>query len=56
LSGLVQRSPALEAALLENGQIRKHVIVTKNGQIMINMDEPVSEQDNVAIFPPVAGG
>jgi sulfur-carrier protein len=56
LSELVKRSPALEGILLENGQIRPHVIITKNGNVLLNMDAPVSEQDSIAIFPPIAGG
>jgi sulfur-carrier protein len=56
LSELVKRSPALDGILLENGQIRPHVIITKNGQIMKSLDEPISEQDSIAIFPPIAGG
>jgi len=56
LSELVKRNPALESILLENGQIRQHVILTINGQLTSDMDAPVTEQDEIAIFPPIAGG
>lgn len=56
LSELIKRNPALAEPLLENGQIRQHVILTINGQLTSAMDAPVMEQDEIAIFPPIAGG
>jgi molybdopterin synthase sulfur carrier subunit len=56
LSELVKRTPALDDILLENGQIRPHVILTINGQLTSDLDAPVMEQDEIAIFPPIAGG
>jgi sulfur-carrier protein len=56
LSELVKWNPALEDILLENGQIRQHVILTINGQLTSDMDALVLEQDVLAIFPPIAGG
>jgi MoaD family protein len=53
---LIKRYPALAAHLLENGQIRPHVIITINGHPVTDMDMPVTEQDQIAIFPPIAGG
>jgi molybdopterin converting factor small subunit len=47
---------ALEGLLLENGQIRQHVILTINGHLTSEMDAWVMEQDVLAIFPPIAGG
>jgi MoaD family protein len=56
LTELVSRIPALESHLLENGQLRPHVIITINGQNAPAPDTPLSEDDLVAIFPPLAGG
>jgi MoaD family protein len=56
LQTLVGQFPALEKVLLENGQIRRHVIITVNGQTTVDMDATVMEQDQIAIFPPIAGG
>ena len=53
---LVKRHPALAPNLLDNGQIRPHVIITINGHPAKGMDAPVTEQDQIAIFPSIAGG
>jgi MoaD family protein len=56
VSELVTQIPALTGYLLENGQIRTHVIITKNGHPTTDMEMPVAEKDEIAIFPPIAGG
>jgi sulfur-carrier protein len=56
VSRLVEQYPLLETYLLENGQIRQHIIITINGHPITDWDTPVSEQDQIAIFPPIAGG
>jgi molybdopterin synthase sulfur carrier subunit len=64
VSELVKRYPALAANLLirspgdfpGDGQIRPHVIITINGHPTDDVDAPVTEQDIVSIFPPMAGG
>lgn len=56
LANLVVRLPALEDRLFENGQLRRHVIITNNGKHVTTMDAPLTEADEVAIFPPIAGG
>jgi molybdopterin synthase sulfur carrier subunit len=56
ISELVRQYPALAEKLLENGQIRPHVIITINGHPTTDMDAPITEQDLIAIFPPIAGG
>jgi MoaD family protein len=53
---LVKQNPALAGYLLENGQIRSHVILTINGHPTADMDALVTEQDQIAIFPPITGG
>jgi molybdopterin synthase sulfur carrier subunit len=56
VSELVKRYPALAEKLLYNEQIRPHVIITINGHLITDMDKPVTEEDEIAIFPPMAGG
>jgi molybdopterin synthase sulfur carrier subunit len=56
VSELVKQNPALSGHLLENGQLRPHVIITINGHPTLDMQAALSEQDQIAIFPPIAGG
>jgi sulfur-carrier protein len=56
VSELVKRHPALAESLLENGKIRPHVIITLNGHPTTEVDAPVTEADQIAIFPPITGG
>ncbi len=56
ISELVRRYPALAEKLLENGHIRPHVVITMNGHPITDGNIPVTEQDSIAIFPPIAGG
>jgi sulfur-carrier protein len=56
VSELVKRYPALAANLLVDGQIRPHVIITINGHPTEDVHAPVTEQDQIAIFPPITGG
>jgi len=53
---LVRQSPPLGAVVIENGELRRHIIVTLNGRNITDLETPVTEQDIVAIFPPIAGG
>lgn len=56
LNELVEQVPALDDVILEDGQIRPHFIITINGYNATELDAPVTEQDLIAIFPPIAGG
>jgi molybdopterin synthase sulfur carrier subunit len=56
LNELVKRNPALDGIILENGELRPHVIVTLNGHNTSDLSMQVTEQDIIAIFPPIAGG
>lgn len=56
VSELVKRYPALAESLLVDGQIRPHVIITINGNPITDVDIAITEQDQIAIFPPIAGG
>lgn len=53
---LVRQKPAVGALILQEGEIVPHVVVTLNGHATMDLETPVSEQDVVAIFPPIAGG
>jgi len=48
--------PALDGVILEDGQIRPHFVITINGHNAAGLDVTVTEQDLIAIFPPIAGG
>jgi MoaD family protein len=56
VSGLVRQYPAIAIYLIENGQLRPQVIITKNGHPINDMDTLLTEQDEIAIFPPIGGG
>jgi molybdopterin synthase sulfur carrier subunit len=59
LGKLIQDYPGLQQFLLDEGKLRPRVIITRNGQTLdpeIRLQTLVSEQDQIAIFPPVSGG
>jgi molybdopterin converting factor small subunit len=56
LSRLVAQHPALDGVILKDGQIRPHFVITISGQITTDLTASVTEQDVIAIFPPIAGG
>ena len=63
LNELIKQVPALDGVILKssrcpsgNGQIRPHFVITINGHNATELDALVTEQDLIAIFPPIAGG
>jgi molybdopterin synthase sulfur carrier subunit len=51
--------PALNSAIFDNGQLHSYVRVMINGrdiELAQGLDTLVDESDQVAIFPPIAGG
>ena len=56
LNELVKESPSLSGMLFDKEGLRPHVLITLNGHNITDFETPVTEQDNVAIFPPIAGG
>jgi molybdopterin synthase sulfur carrier subunit len=59
LGKLLQEFPDLDRFLMEDGRLRLRVVITINGQSMqadMSLQTPVSEHDQIAIFPPIAGG
>ena len=53
---LAQQNPSVGDVIVENGELRRHILVTVNGYNITDLETPVEEQDVVAIFPPIAGG
>ena len=56
VNGLVELNPPLGAVLLQEDELRPHIVITLNGHNVIDLNVNVNEQDVVAIFPPIAGG
>ena len=56
LNELRQQSPQVGEVILQAGEIRPHVVVTVNGHNVTDLEAPLTEEDTVAIFPPIAGG
>lgn len=59
LSMLCSENAELQAAILDNGALRPHVRVMVNGldiELGLGLDTPLDPNDQVAIFPPIAGG
>ena len=53
---LIRQHPPVGDVLLKNGGLAPHIVITLNGQNTIDWETAVTEQDVVAIFPPIAGG
>jgi MoaD family protein len=56
LDELVARYPQLGPVLLQEEGLRPHIVITLNGHNVVELSLAVSEQDIIAIFPPIAGG
>lgn len=59
LDALVAAHPPLEERVLDDdGTVRDHVNVLHNGEALDGegLSTPVSEDDELALFPPVSGG
>jgi molybdopterin synthase sulfur carrier subunit len=59
LESLCEGSPLLCDMLIEDGALRPHFKITLNGHDIVlaeGLDTPVGEDDQIAIFPPIAGG
>jgi MoaD family protein len=56
LDELVERYPQLGPVLLQDEGLRPHIVVTLNGHNVVDLGLATSDQDTVAVFPPIAGG
>jgi molybdopterin synthase sulfur carrier subunit len=59
LKKLLQKYPGLERKIFnENGEINEYISVFVNGHNvkLKGLDMPLKEDDEIALFPPVAGG
>ena len=56
LNELVKEVPALDGVILEDGHLRPHFVITINGHNVTELDVTVTEEDIIAIFPPIGGG
>ena len=56
VSELVRKNPPVGEIILQNGELGPHIVLTINGHNITDFKTPVTEQDIVAIFPPIAGG
>jgi MoaD family protein len=56
LNELVRQNPSLEDIIFENERLRPHIVITVSGHNATDVDAPLTEQDVVALFPPIAGG
>lgn len=56
VNDLVRAYPDLKDVIFEDGHIREHFILTINGHHSTELNQPVDEEDIIAIFPPISGG
>jgi MoaD family protein len=56
VSELVRKNPPVGEIILQNGELGPHIVVTLNGHNITDFKTPVTQQDIIAIFPPIAGG
>jgi molybdopterin synthase sulfur carrier subunit len=59
LDALARDNARLRAALFHDDALAEHIRITRNGRDIRhaqNLETPLSENDELAIFPPVAGG
>jgi molybdopterin synthase sulfur carrier subunit len=59
LQALCADNAALAAAIFDGAQLRAHLRVLVNGhdiELAQGLDTRVNAQDQIAIFPPIAGG
>ena len=56
VSELVQQKPLIGEIVLQNDGLAPHVVLTLNGHNITDFETPVTEQDIIALFPPIAGG
>jgi MoaD family protein len=56
LGELANQAPGLRNVVLDGETLRPHVVITLNGHNIIDVNTQVTEDDVIAVFPPIAGG
>ena len=56
LNELARQKPRVGEVIVDSGGLRQHIVVAVNGHNVLDLEMPVTEEDVVAIFPPIAGG
>ena len=59
LESLCAQTPTLREAILDGDELRSHVRVMVAGrdvELDRGLDTPIQENDQIAVFPPLAGG
>lgn len=59
LAALIAKQPQLETALFDGNELQPHVRIMINGhaiELADGLETAVSPNDQIAIFPPIAGG
>jgi molybdopterin synthase sulfur carrier subunit len=59
LLNLVFNTHERRESIFDNGKLKPHIIVMKNGrhiQHLKGLDTELNEGDTVSVFPPIAGG
>jgi len=56
LKKLAKLYPALSDMIFEGTEVRDYVNIAVNGEIVRDLERKLSEDDEVAIFPPFSGG
>lgn len=56
IKNLIDKHPSFGEAILEDGGVRQHFIITINGHHSTDLAQSVKEDDVIAIFPPISGG
>jgi len=57
LEKLAKRFPKLESLFYEKGRVKDYVNIMVNGKnVRRELNYPLKDDDEVAIFPPVSGG
>ncbi len=59
LDSLGKQYPAIQQQIWEEAALRPYIILTINGQNIdpkLGLDIPLRSDDQIAIFPPMAGG
>ena len=55
IGNLIERYPSLEGRLLSDGELRRHLNLTADGE-PVEPEDSTEGVEEIAVFPPVSGG